>query len=166
VKTLILGLGNPILTDDGVGVLVAESVRSKLPENSGIDVSEASVGGLTLMESMLGYDRVILIDAIHGRAHKPGDIERLTLADLKTLIQTQHTASPHDVNLVTAFEIGQKMGVHLPEKVIIFAIGVENVSDFGDQPTPSVAAAIPIAIEAILREVNLENEEALWSHPN
>lgn len=157
MKTLILGLGNPILTDDGVGVLVAESVRSRLPADSEVDVAEVSVGGLTLMESMLGYERVILIDAILARAHKPGDIKRMTLAELRTLTQTQHASSPHDVNLVTAFEMGQKMGVHLPENVIIFAIGVENVSDFGDQPTPSVAAAIPVATEAVLREVNLLN---------
>jgi hydrogenase maturation protease len=63
VKTLILGLGNPILTDDGVGVLVAEEVRSRLPEDTPIDITEVSVGGLTLMETMIGYDRVILIDA-------------------------------------------------------------------------------------------------------
>jgi hydrogenase maturation protease len=54
-RTLILGLGNPILTDDGVGVLVAEQVRARLPEDTHIDITEVSVGGLTLMETMIGY---------------------------------------------------------------------------------------------------------------
>ena len=63
MRTLILGLGNPILTDDGVGVLVVEEVRSRLPKDTPIDITEVSVGGLTLMESMSGYDRVILVDA-------------------------------------------------------------------------------------------------------
>ena len=66
MKTLIVGLGNPILTDDGVGVKVAyaveEALSPNIPEN--LTVTEASVGGLRLMELMVGYDRVILIDAI------------------------------------------------------------------------------------------------------
>jgi len=166
MKTLILGLGNPILTDDGIGVLVAESVRSMLPSKTGIDVAEASVGGLTLMESMVGYDRVILIDAIHGRDQKPGCILRMTLAELRALSPTQHTASPHDANLVTAIELGRKMGLQLPENIVIFAIGVENIFEFGDRPSPTVAAAIPLATEAVLREINHNDEEALWSHLN
>ena len=154
MKTLILGLGNPILTDDGIGVLVAESVRYQLPADTPIDINEVSVGGLTLMESMIGYDRVILIDALQHKYGKPGDIHRMTLADLKTISPTQHTASPHDANLITALEMGRRMGLHLPQDVVIYAIEVENISEFSDQPTPSVAAAIPWVTDAILREVS------------
>ena len=73
MKTLVLGLGNPILTDDGVGVYAAATVREALPPDSPIDVSEVSVGGLGLMERMLGYDRVILIDAFQHGGGQPGD---------------------------------------------------------------------------------------------
>jgi hydrogenase maturation protease len=154
VKTLILGLGNPILTDDGVGVLVAEEVRSRLPEDTPIDITEVSVGGLTLMETMIGYDRVILIDAFQ-RLHDncPGKVHRMSLEDLRSISPTQHSASPHDASLVTALDTGQRMGLPLPQDITIFAIEVENVMDFSDQPTQLIAAVIPQVTEAVLAEI-------------
>ena len=154
MRTLILGLGNPILTDDGIGVLVAEEVRSRLPEDTAIDITEVSVGGLTLMETMIGYDRVILIDAFQRLNDAcPGQVHRMTLKDLQSISPTQHSASPHDASLVTALETGRRMGLPLPEDITIFAIEVENVMDFSDQPTSLVAAAIPHVTEAVLAEV-------------
>ncbi len=158
LKTLVLGLGNPILTDDGVGVRVAEAVRAALPPDSPIEVSEVSVGGLRLMERVVGYDRVILIDAIEranasAAAPSPGKIHRLTLADLKQISPTQHSASAHDTSLVTALEMGQRMGLALPGEFIIYAIEVENVIDFGEEPTPAVAAAIPQVTSMVLAEL-------------
>lgn len=153
MKTLVIGLGNPILTDDGVGVLVAEEVRLKLPEESGIDIAEVSVGGLTLMEAMIGYDRVILVDALQRLDGIPGRVHKMSLDDLKSISHTQHSASAHDANLVTALETGKRMGLPLPEQITIYAIEVVNVSEFSDKPTASVAAAIPEVTEAVLAEL-------------
>jgi hydrogenase maturation protease len=154
MKTLVLGLGNPILTDDGVGVLVAEQVRARLPEDTPIDIAEVSVGGLTLMETMIGYDRVILVDALQFLNEcSPGKIHRMTLEDLQAISPTQHSASPHDASLVTALETGRRMGLKLPSEITIFAIEVENVMDFSDLPTPAVAAVIPQVTEAVLQEI-------------
>jgi len=154
MKTLLLGLGNPILTDDGVGVLVVEQVRSRLPEDTPIDITEVSVGGLTLMETMIGYDRVILVDAyqrLDGCC--PGKVHKMTLDDLRLISPTQHSASPHDASLVTALETGRRMGLQLPQDITIFAIEVENVMEFSVNPTPSVAAVIPQVTEAVLNEI-------------
>jgi hydrogenase maturation protease len=153
-KTLVLGLGNPILTDDGIGVLVVEAVKAKLPEQPPVDFAELSVGGLTLMEQMIGYNRVILIDAYQPPHNiKPGTIHRFTVDEMQSISPTQHSASPHDANLITALETGRRMGLHLPKEITIFAIEVENVIDFSDQPTASVAKAIPAATEAVLAEL-------------
>lgn len=153
-ETLVLGLGNPILTDDGIGVLVMEAVRARLPAGAPVDCAELSVGGLTLMEQLIGYQRVILIDAYQPpHLLRPGTIHRLTLDELRSVSPTQHSASPHDANLITALETGRRMGLDLPSEVTIFAIEVENVSDFGDNPTPPVAAAIPAATDAVLAEL-------------
>lgn len=165
MKTLVLGLGNPILTDDGVGVRVAEAVQAQLPAGTPIDVREVSVGGLTLMESMVGYDRVIVIDAMIvdamlRRNGSPGKIRRMTLEDLEAISPTQHSASTHDTSLVTALAMGRRMGLHLPEDVVIFAVDVENVIDFGDEPTPAVAAAIPEVVAAVLGEIAPENKSS------
>ncbi len=170
MKTLILGLGNPILTDDGVGVKVAEAVQAALPTDVSVEVSEVSVGGLTLMERMVGYQRVILIDACTwtpppdhstGASERPnqrwtgqpGTIHRLTLEELRSISPTQHSVSSHDTSLATALEMGRQMGLSLPEEIIIYAIEVENVTDFGDEPTPAVARSIPQVTEAVLAEL-------------
>lgn len=154
MKTLVLGLGNPILTDDGVGVLVAEEVRRNLPVDTPIDIKEVSVGGLSLMESMIGYDRVILIDAFQSANGHPGTVHKMNLQDLIDISPTQHSASPHDASLVTALEAGQRLGFRLPKEITIFAIEVDNIEEFCDQPTPSVAAVIPHVTDSVLKEVN------------
>jgi hydrogenase maturation protease len=155
LKTLVLGLGNPILTDDGVGVRVAEAVRAALPPDSSIEVSEVSVGGLRLMERVIDYERVILIDALHGSGYRnPGGVHRLTLEDLRTISPTQHSASAHDTNLITALEMGRQMGLFLPREFIIYGVEVENILDFGEEPTPAVAAAIPKVTAAVLADLD------------
>jgi len=153
-RTLILGVGNPILTDDGVGVRVAEAVREALPADAPVDVREASVGGLTLMETMVGYDRVILIDAFLSRGGIPGTIRRLSLEDLRTISPTRHSASAHDTSLVTALEMGRRMGLPLPDEIVIYAVEAENVTDFGEGLTPAVAAAVPQVVAAVLSEIH------------
>jgi hydrogenase maturation protease len=164
MKTLVLGLGNPILTDDGVGVRVAEAVREELEhlrrtsdearrKLDSVEVREVSVGGLTLMEAMLGYDRVILIDALHRRDGQPGTVHRLTLDDLRAISPPQHTASAHDASLITALEAGQRMGLSLPMEIIIYAIEVENISDFSEELTPAVAQVAPQVKAAVLAEI-------------
>ena len=178
MKTLIVGLGNPILTDDGIGVkaaLALEQILENRPparddnwlvqENidsasynpqSDIHVIEASVGGLRLMELMIGYDRVVIIDALTVRdGAGPGTIHRLTLDDLRAMSPTQHSASAHDTTLVNALDSGQQLGFHLPDEVIIYAIEVENVTDFNEEPTTAVSAAIPHVVTAVLQELAL-----------
>lgn len=151
-NTIIIGLGNPILTDDGVGVLVARELARRLAHRPDITVTEASVGGLRLMELMAGYDRAILIDAILD-GQPPGTLTRLTVDDLNARASPQHTASAHDVNLPTALAAGRRMGLQLPDDIIIYAISVENVLDFGDRPTVAVCNAIPAAVQAVLDSV-------------
>jgi hydrogenase maturation protease len=153
MKTLIIGLGNPILTDDGVGVKVAYAVQQELAleGHNGVTVTEASVGGLRLMEMMEGYDRVILVDAIQTAGGQPGTIHRLTLDDIASALPTQHSASAHDMNLPTAVEMGRRLGLALPGRVEIFAIEAKDVVTFGETCTPNVAAAIPVVTELVLR---------------
>ena len=153
MKTLVVGLGNPILTDDGVGVKVAYAVENKLGPNipKNVTVTEASVGGLRLMELMTGYDRVILIDAIMTQnGHDYGFIHQLTLDDLRQITPTEHSASAHDTSLVTALDAGERLGLHMPKEFEIIAIEVENVMDFSDEPTPAVAASIPKVTAMVL----------------
>jgi hydrogenase maturation protease len=156
MRTLVVGLGNPILTDDGVGVKVAYAVEDALgpniPEN--ITITEASVGGLRLMELMIGYDRVILIDAIMTQnGYDYGFIHHMTLDDLRQITPTEHSASAHDTSLVIALDAGKRLGLHLPKEFEIIAVEVENVMDFSDEPSPAVAAAIPKVTAMVLEKL-------------
>lgn len=157
MKTIIIGLGNPILTDDGVGVKVAYEVEKALSLQSpvsDIHITEASVGGLRLMEMMIGYDRAIIVDAFtNGTDNRPGRMHRMTLDDLRTISPTQHSASAHDTTLVTALASGKKLGLHLPDEMVVFAIEVANVADFGEEMTTAVSDAIPGAVTAVLAEL-------------
>jgi len=147
MKTLILGLGNPLITDDSVGLRVIEELKPLLADRTDIEVSEDYWGGLRLMERMIGFDRAIVIDAIQTGA-PPGTIHQLTPDG----IPTQKSASAHDVNLSTALEFGRQAGMHLPENRHIQLVGIEaqDILTFGEQCTPSVQAAIPHAMETVL----------------
>jgi hydrogenase maturation protease len=156
VKTIILGLGNPLVSDDGVGLRVAEQLKLLLADRPDLEVAEDYWGGLRLMERMIGFDRAIVIDAIQTGA-APGTIHLLTPDG----IPTQRSASAHDVNLSTALEFGRQAGVHLPtnERILLLAVEAEDVLTFGEQCTPAVQAAIPAAVAAALKALEAMTPE-------
>ncbi len=149
MKTLILGLGNSILSDDGVGPQVAKELEGRLDPQE-VTVLEGSLGGLSLLDLLAGYDRAIIIDAIETIGGKAGQIYCL---DVAALDATRHVASPHDVNFATALELGKKLGIALPQKIDIFAVEVTDTGTFGEKCTPEVQKAIPHCVEMIIREL-------------
>jgi hydrogenase maturation protease len=151
MKTLILGLGNPILGDDGAGWKVVQSLPNLQSPISIIEVDCLSLGGLSLMERMIGYDRVILVDTLITGQHPCGHISRFTLADLPDYAAA-HTTAAHDTSLQTALRLGKQMGAELPELENIWIIGIEaqHVYDFSEELSPPIAAAIPQAVELVL----------------
>ena len=100
MKTLLLGMGNPILCDDAVGVRLARDIGSTLAGVPNLNVvEECSVGGLNLLDVLKGYERAIVLDSIEtsggvaGRWHRFG---------LEALGDSLHLTSIHDVNFATA----------------------------------------------------------------
>ncbi len=163
MKTLVIGLGNPILTDDGVGVKVAYRIRETLEKNPlpDVTVTEASVGGLRLMETLLDYERVFIIDAIlpeNKEKARTGTYRRITIEDLRNLSPTQHSASAHDTTLVTALDMAERLGFSIPKQIIIYAIDVENVLEFSEKPTANVEKSIPLVTQAIMEELLADNQ--------
>lgn len=147
MKTLILGLGNPLITDDSVGLRVVAELRPLLEGRDGIEVHEDYWGGLRLMERMEGYDRAVVIDAIQTGGD-PGTIHHLAVES----IPTQRSASAHDVNLPTALAFGRQHGLALPrdENILLVAIEAEDILTFGETCTPAVQAAIPRTVQYVL----------------
>jgi hydrogenase maturation protease len=153
MKTLVLGLGNPLLRDDSIGLRVVRELRQHCQDDRNIEIGEDYWGGLRLMERMIGYDRVIIVDAILTD-QKPGSIHILSTDD----IPTQRSASVHDVNLPTALEFGRRAGAQLPESSAITLIGIEavDVQTFDETLSPALERALPHAVETVLMALERE----------
>jgi hydrogenase maturation protease len=150
MKTLVLGLGNPILSDDGVGIRVAHEVGKKL-NGPQITIAETSGAGLSLLDSIAGYDQVVIIDAIQTKEGNTGQIYRLGLEDFSL---TKYFSSPHQINLATALELGRMLGIAMPQKVTIFAVEAKDVTSFSEKCTPEVERVVPEVVKMVLEELN------------
>jgi hydrogenase maturation protease len=151
MKTLILGLGNPLRGDDGVGWRVAEQVRLEVErvDTPPIEVDCLDQGGLSLMERLIGYDRVVLIDAMTTGQQMPGTVSCFPLEELPDPA-AGHLTSAHDTTLQTALKLGRSMDARLPKTVTVVAVEAQRVYDFMEELSPAVAAAVPHAVQAVL----------------
>ena len=152
MKTLILGIGNTVLSDDGVGCKVAQRLRKRLSGMSDITVKETSLSGLSLLDEITGYERLIIIDAIQTRGGKPGAIYKLSPSDFKT----GRMAIIHDLGLVSTLELGRKLEMDMPREVVIFAIEAKEMAVFSEKLSPEVEKAVPEAVKVVLKEVSGE----------
>ena len=150
MKTLIIGLGNPILGDDGVGWKVANQLTAIIDPDSSVEIDCASLGGLSLMERMLGYQRVIVIDSMETGQSPEGCVKVFPLAALENPL-AGHSASAHDASLMTALQAAQSIGAEVPSRVDVVAIETKNVYDFSDNLSPEIERAVPLAAEAVLK---------------
>ena len=170
MKTLIIGLGNPILGDDGIGWRAAEAVEQLFSGRTGtnnetarpewlaevrahhpeIEVDYLSVGGLGLMERLVGADFVVLIDAIATGKHAKGTVLSFPLSSLPDLT-SEHMTSAHDTSLPNAIQLGRKMGASLPSQIFVVGIEAENLYNFTEELSSPVAAAIPRAVEEVIK---------------
>lgn len=148
MKTLVVGLGNPILGDDGVGWKVAEEVCKHLSDDLRVDVECLSLGGISLMEHLIGYDRVVIVDAFETDA-MAGSISVLKLSQLPNY-SAYHITNVHDTSLQKAMELGREMGAHLPEDVVIVGVTTDRIHDFSEELSPPVARMVPCVVKIVL----------------
>ena len=153
MKTLIIGLGNPILGDDGVGWKVVEEVKSAINHQLSVEIDTAALGGLSLMERMLGYERVIIVDSMETGDSPVGSVSVFPLDSLSDPM-AGHSASTHDATLMTALRTAEQLGADIPKQVDIVAIEAKNVYDFGEELSPQVAAAVPQAVTKVIELLN------------
>jgi hydrogenase maturation protease len=147
--TLILGLGNPILCDDRVGLVVARMVHGRLPEGTAA-LREAHVGGIELLHVLEGFARVLVIDAVEPGWLQPADVAEIPLDDLA---QRYTPISPHNAGFLHCLELGRACGLAMPDQILVFAIGVRDPYTFSDSCTPEVERAIPRIVGLIEERV-------------
>ncbi len=153
MKTLLLGMGNPILCDDAVGVRLARDFRRKMRPPPELDVmEECCVGGLNLLDIVAGYDRLVVLDAIQTAGGVPGDWYHFTSSRLRG---TLHLTNIHDANFATALELGRCLGMPLPSSrnIHIFAVEAKETRTFSEQMTPELEREYPRYAPAIFDEI-------------
>ncbi len=157
MKTLVLGLGNPLLGDDGVGWRVAEACATHLRRlrseakgqgASHIEVDFHAGGGLSLMERLVGYDRAIIIDAMTTNQKPQGSVSCFRLEDLP-YVAASHLASAHETTLQTALQVGRTLNAALPSEIIIVAVETQAAYDFNEELSPVVASAVRQAFQFV-----------------
>ncbi len=148
-----MGLGNTILSDDGVGVYAARHARGLLEPSDAIDVQEAEIGGFGLLDLLEGYRACVILDASLSPDLEPGEIRRLGPEASRP---SARLVMGHQVDLPTALGLGRALHRHMPEEVVILAVGVAEPLLLGESCTAPVAAAIEPAARlavALAREL-------------
>jgi hydrogenase maturation protease len=151
--TVIIGLGNPILSDDAVGVRLARDINRALGDRNDVTVvEECSVGGLNLLEYLEGFTQAIVLDAIRTQGGTPGSCYYFTAEALRP---TANLCNVHDANFATALDLGRHLGQALPEDRDIHVFAVEIVDDttFGTELTPAVAQRYAACRLRVLRDL-------------
>jgi len=158
MKTLILALGNPILSDDGVAHKVADRLKERLHSlrtpNSELrtqyDIIKSSAATMDIIPELAGYDRLAVVDAVVLGSAPPGTVHCISYDDLATTIRP---SSPHDINFATALQIGRRWGYSIPADIRIYGIEVKELLRFSEKCTAEVAAKLDEIVEQILRSL-------------
>ena len=147
-RILILGMGNPILSDDGVGLVIAERLKMRLP---GVDVEACPTIGLTILDLILGYDLIFVIDAMTSRGGMPGTITKLCEHHAGG---TLHLFSSHGVNFYELMTLGERMGYAMPEVGGIYGIEIGDAVIFGEQISPGLQERLDEIVNEILADMH------------
>ncbi|MFC2060159.1 hydrogenase maturation protease [Chloroflexota bacterium] len=149
MRTLVLGLGNPILTDDGVGIRIAQKVREARPE---LEVVETTEAGIALLDFIVGCDKLILVDSINTGYGKPGELYKL---EMETLKPAEGFSLSHGIDIATAFKLGHRLGYKMPEHVSLYAVGIRDNMTFGEECTREVEKRLASITRQIIKEEKL-----------
>lgn len=154
-KLVIIGIGNVLLSDEGVGVHVVNELKKlKLPAY--VEVYDGATLGFDILNLMEGASKAIIIDAVRGGG-KPGSIYRFNLKELEFETHVFEMTSMHHLDFATALKLGREV-YKLPEKVIVIGVEPRRI-DVGLELSDEVKAAIPEVLKIIFKEVEKFREE-------
>jgi len=149
-KTLVLGMGNDILTDDGIGPRLIRDLVQMI-DNHNVQFDTACCGGLEIMEYIKGYEKVVFIDAIRNQNGKPGDVYYFVPSDFR---ETSHLSSLHDINFLTALELGNFLNLSLPVDLHIIAVEIIEDMEFSEEFTPALKEKYPEILKDVFALVS------------
>lgn len=154
MNSIVLGIGNPIIGDDGVGFRVIEALQAEPPPGE-VSLESCDVSGLAILDLIMDYDEAVIIDAIQTTGGVPGTVYRLGLQDFNT---AKHTISPHDMDLPSAIQLGKKLSLKTPGRISIVAIEIPDAYIFSNDLTQPVQDAVEPAAR-LVREILAESAD-------
>ena len=148
-RILVMGVGNPLMRDEGLGPRVIEVLREgfNFPEN--VEVVDAGTMGFTILDLLRGIDHLIVVDAIKDTGHEPGTVLILTPDELSSN-QVMH--SLHDTALVDVLQAAELMD-RAPQTVAV-GVQIESIDEWVLELSDSVSEAVPIAAAAVLDQLS------------
>jgi len=147
-RTLILGVGNILLGDEGVGIhAIRELEETALPPH--VDLIDGGTAGLDLLDLMRGYERVIIIDAVEAGA-EPGTIFRFTPEEVASQPQAL-PLSLHQAEILEVLQLAAFVGRPLPP-IVIYGIQPE-VMDWSTELSSALRASMAKLVDAVLKEI-------------
>ena len=156
-KTLLLGLGNDILSDDAVGLHVAAALRTRLQAFPDLTIEQSAEMGLALLDLVTGFDELVLVDAIQTGQAAVGFVHEIEGEDLKQV----PACAPHFVGVGEMLALGRQLGLAVPSRVKIFAVEVLDPFTVGTRLTPALEAALPDVVERVAAALGSRSEPAL-----
>ena len=154
-RLTIIGLGNEMLSDDGLGIKVVRELRSRLDDRS-VAFEELSVGGLQLFDYLIGTEECIIVDALKTGTQPAGTLLRF--------VQTPDTepvklTSSHQIDLGQILGLARFMGAPLPKRLTVYGIEADDITTFQETCTAQVSQAIPKLVDAICNDVQTDHAE-------
>ncbi len=140
-RTVVLGLGNPVLCDDGVGLAVVAALRQllKAAPIPGVDVLASTRAGFELIDLLRDYRRAILVDCLALPNPQPGRVRRLSRDDVSG---SSRLVNAHEVSVGVAFQLAEQLGIPMPTEVEILAVEAADTCTIVERLTPAVEAAV------------------------
>jgi len=149
-RVLVLGIGNLVMSDDGVGVKVVQQLQREYVFEENAEIMDGGTLGLDLLPMLEGIDHLIVVDAVEtGR--KPGTCVRLAGEELPTALETK--VSAHQMGLRDLLSVARLLG-HSPGEMVL--IGVQPGSiEMDTELTPEVAAVLQVLVDNVLDELGI-----------
>jgi hydrogenase maturation protease len=147
-RVLVLGIGNLVMSDDGVGVKVVQQLQREYRFAENVVVLDGGTLGLDLLPKLEGIDHLIVVDAVET-GEKPGTCVRLAGEELPIALETK--VSPHQMGLKDLLSVAELLG-HSPSEMVL--IGVQPGSiEMDTKLTPAVEAVLQVLIDNVLDEL-------------
>lgn len=149
MKTVIIGLGNTILSDDGIGIYIVRELTNDFKD---IEFIETSTSGFYLLDHIAGYQRGIFIDSIKTEKGEPGEVNIYKLENFKK----QRSFSLHSTDLISAIEHSKRCGIDIPgiEQIYFIAIEIIDNQTFSESLTKEIETKKEVIYNEVKKKVS------------